>query len=131
MRKNTIANALAPYWKEHLDKMGIETHKKRVEKFNAETTKIQKITWINLLSFLSHPHHLSYYINFKRNRRKVLNSFWRFSAGLYKIKLAHTNGIITVAEWKEYLKQYFDGTLNSPNEQSRLLVISEVLKFVN
>lgn len=131
MKKNTIANALTPYWKEYLEKMGIEAHKKQIEEFNTETTKTLKITWIELISFLTHPHHLSYYINFKRNRRKVLSSFWRFSAALCNLKLAHTNGVITVTEWKEYLNQYFEGTLNSPNEQSRLLVISEVLKFVN
>lgn len=130
MRKKVIM-FLTPYWKEHLNKVGMTTVKKQVEAFNLETKNLQNINWVKAISFLIHPHHLSYYISFKRTRRTTLKSFWRFSTALYKLKQVHTKGIITSEEWQEYLSQYFEGTFNSKNERSRLLIMSEVLKLID
>lgn len=130
MKKETIANILHPYWKEYLQEKGIEQHKKLVEDFNAELVQAQSLNLKTFISFAIQPDHLFNYISFQRSKREVLKSFWRFSTALLKIKDAHTKGTFTMDEWNKYLTEYFEGTLGSANIQSRLLITSEVLKFI-
>ncbi len=103
---------------------------KEVRRFEAETADLEKLSWAKIISFFTSPYHLSYYYSFKKERRRTLKSFWRFSAALSDIKIAHNKQIISTKEWDDYLEQYIKGTFDSENEQSRLLIMSEVVSLI-
>lgn len=131
MKKQKMIVMLSPYWKEHLEKKGLKVVREQVKIFHSETTQIKKINWLTIISFLTHPYYLSYYVSFVASRRKVLRSFWRFSNALCKMRLAYDQQILTKEEWDNYLTQYLEGTLESENRESKILVWSEVLTLVD
>lgn len=131
MKKEKIIAILTPFWKEHLEKKGLILVREQVKVFHTEMKRIQKVNLVTILSFLTHPYHLSYYVSLLTTRRRVLRSFWRFSTALCKIRKAYDQKILSTDEWNDYLTQYFQGTLESENRESNLFILSEVLPLVD
>jgi len=129
-KKSKIIELLSPYWKEYLKKRGLEIQKIQAQRFIEKSNSLLKLDTKTFYCFLSDPYYLSHYLNFKISREQTLKNFWRFSSSLADFKISEMRGILEAKEWDKFINEYLDTTLGSQNDETRFLVISEILKFI-